>query len=69
MLDANLKSQLQSYFERIQLPLELVASLDDSAKSQEMKELLEDIAPLSDKITLRLDGVDARKPLAGIRVL
>ena len=36
MLDANLKSQLQSYFERIQMPLELVASLDDSAKSQEM---------------------------------
>ena len=62
MLDANLKGQLQSYFERIQLPLELVASLDDSAKSQEMKQLLEDIAPLSDKITLRLDGNDARKP-------
>ena len=62
MLDANLKGQLQSYFERIQMPIELVASLDDSAKSQEMKELLEDIVPLSDKITLRLDGVDARKP-------
>ncbi len=62
MLDANLKGQLQSYFERIQMPLELVASLDDSAKSQEMKELLEDIAPLSDKISLRLDGTDARKP-------
>ena len=62
MLDANLKGQLQSYFERIQMPIELVASLDDSAKSQEMKELLEDIVPLSDKITLRLNGSDPRKP-------
>ncbi len=62
MLDANLTSQLKTYFERITMPLELVASLDGSAKAQEMKTLLEQMAPLSDKITLRLDGDDARKP-------
>ena len=62
MLDADLKSQLQAYLEKVAHPIELVASVDDSESSQELKSLLEDIAPLSDKIALRLDGVDARKP-------
>jgi alkyl hydroperoxide reductase subunit F len=62
MLDANIKSQLQAYFERIQMPIELVASLDDSAKALEMRELVEEVAALSDKISVRLDGDDARKP-------
>jgi alkyl hydroperoxide reductase subunit F len=39
-----------------------VASLDDSAKSQEMLELLQDIAELSDKVSMRKDGQDSRKP-------
>ena len=34
MLDANLKNQLKAYLEKITRPIELVASLDDSAKSQ-----------------------------------
>jgi alkyl hydroperoxide reductase subunit F len=62
MLDANIKSQLQAYFERIQMPIELVASLDDSAKAIEIRELVEEVAALSDKISVRLDGHDARKP-------
>ena len=33
MLDANLKTQLQGYLTRITMPIELVASLDDSALS------------------------------------
>ena len=41
MLDANLKSQLQGYLERISQPVEIVASLDDGEKSAEMLELLE----------------------------
>ena len=36
MLDANLKAQLKSYLERVTQPIEIVASLDDGAKSQEM---------------------------------
>ena len=40
MLDATLKTQLKAYLERITQPIELVASLDDSAKSREMQELL-----------------------------
>ncbi|WP_130618922.1 alkyl hydroperoxide reductase subunit F [Dyella amyloliquefaciens] len=62
MLDADLKTQLQAYLEKVVHPIELLASLDNSEKSQELKALLEDIAPLSDKITLRLDGNDARRP-------
>lgn len=62
MLDANIKAQLKTYLERLVAPIELVASLDDSAKSQEMRELLEEVASVSDKVSLLENGVDARKP-------
>ena len=62
MLDANLKSQLQAYLEKVTQPFEIVASVDDSEKSAEMQALLNDIVSLSDKITLRSDGDDNRKP-------
>jgi alkyl hydroperoxide reductase subunit F len=63
MLDETLKSQLAAYLERVTLPIELVASLDDSSTAIEMRDLLETIQSLrSDKITLRTDGTDARKP-------
>jgi alkyl hydroperoxide reductase subunit F len=69
MLDADLKSQLQAYLEKVVHPIELVASLDQGEKSQELKALLEDIASLSDKISLSLDGQDARKPSFAINRL
>jgi len=62
MLDANLKAQLKSYLERVTQPIEIVASLDDGAKSQEMLELLKDVASLSSQITLLDSGSDVRKP-------
>ncbi|MGR6587594.1 alkyl hydroperoxide reductase subunit F [Stutzerimonas zhaodongensis] len=62
MLDSNLKAQLKTYLEKVTQPFEIVASLDDGAKSQEMLAMLEDITSLSDKITLRTDGNDVRKP-------
>src|SRR5690554_2419869 len=62
MLDANLKAQLQAYLEKVTQPFEIVASLDNSAKSTELQNLLEEIAGMSDKITLRTDGDDARTP-------
>lgn len=62
MLDANLKAQLKSYLERVTQPIEIVASLDDGAKSQEMHELLKEVASLSTQITLLDNGGDARKP-------
>ena len=63
MLDANLKTQLQAYLEKVVRPIEIVASLDDSEKSREMEELLGEIVLLSDKISLveRRDA-DAHTP-------
>jgi alkyl hydroperoxide reductase subunit F len=63
MLDANTQTQLSAYFERITRPIELVASLDDRPASQEMRELLAEIAALAPaKIAARFDGQDARRP-------
>ncbi|RZJ61655.1 MAG: alkyl hydroperoxide reductase subunit F, partial [Acidovorax sp.] len=63
MLDEQLKTQLSAYLERVQQPFELVASLDDSETARDMLDLLTTIQSLrSDKITLRTDGNDARKP-------
>jgi alkyl hydroperoxide reductase subunit F len=63
MLDDTLKTQLAAYLERVTLPIEMVASLGEDSNSVEMRELLETIQALrSDKISLRTDGTDARKP-------
>ncbi|GAB4568981.1 MAG: alkyl hydroperoxide reductase subunit F [Rhizobacter sp.] len=62
MLDANLTAQLKAYLERVREPFEMVASLDDSENSRDMRTLLEQIAELSPLITLKTDGTDARKP-------
>ncbi len=62
MLDANLKTQLKAYLERLVMPIELVSSLDDGEKSGELAELLEEIASLSDKITVRRADDDPRRP-------
>ncbi|BAU72926.1 alkyl hydroperoxide reductase subunit F [Metapseudomonas furukawaii] len=62
MLDANLKTQLKAYLEKVTQPFEIVASLDDSDKSRELLGLLQDIVGLTDKITLKTDGADARRP-------
>ena len=40
MLDATLKTQLAAYLQKLQLPIELVASLDDREEAQQMRELL-----------------------------
>ncbi|HSI55391.1 MAG TPA: alkyl hydroperoxide reductase subunit F [Ramlibacter sp.] len=47
MLDAQLKAQLASYLERISQPVEIVATLDDTPASAEMRALLKDIAEAS----------------------
>ena len=62
MLDDNIKAQLKTYLERLQQPIEIVASLDAGAKSAQMRQMLAEIAGLSRLITLRTDGTDARKP-------
>ncbi|MFP3368240.1 alkyl hydroperoxide reductase subunit F [Pseudomonas sp. SIMBA_068] len=62
MLDATLKSQLKTYLERVTQPIEIVASLDDGAKSRELHDLLVEIAGLSNLITFSAEGTDARRP-------
>jgi alkyl hydroperoxide reductase subunit F len=62
MLDANLKTQLKTYLEKVTRPIEIVASLDDSAKSAEMNELLEEITSLSERISLVHRDDNERKP-------
>lgn len=52
MLDANMKSQLKAYLERLERPVEIIAFADDGAKSREMLALLDDIRTLSDKISV-----------------
>jgi alkyl hydroperoxide reductase subunit F len=58
VLDANLKQQLQAYLGRMIQPVEIVATLDDSDAAREMHELLEDVAGLSNLITLELRAAD-----------
>jgi len=63
MLDANIKQQLKAYMEKLQQPIELVAAYDDSDKSQELRQLLEEIEPMSEKISLRTEeSNDVRRP-------
>jgi NADH-dependent peroxiredoxin subunit F len=62
MLDSTIQAQLEAYLERLQHPIELVASLDDRPASAEMRELLTEIGALNDKVTVRFDGHDARRP-------
>ena len=63
MLDTTLQTQLKAYLERLQRPVELVATLDDSATSKELRDLLHEIRALSDKITVvEKNDADVRKP-------
>ena len=64
MLDTTLQTQLKAYLERLQRPVELVATLDDSATAKEVRELLNEIKALSDKITVveKNDLANVRKP-------
>ena len=67
MLDANLTQQLQTYLGNLREPIELVASLGDDAKSAQTRELLTEIAALSDLVTASFDGTDERRPSFVIR--
>jgi alkyl hydroperoxide reductase subunit F len=62
MLDATLKSQLRAYLERLQHDVHLIASLDDSEASGQMRTLLTEITELSPRVIARFDGHDERRP-------
>ena len=67
MLDTAMQTQLKTYLANLREPIELVASLDDSAKSAQTRELLGEIAALHDMVSASFDGDDARKPSFVIR--
>jgi alkyl hydroperoxide reductase subunit F len=67
MLDTTLRAQLKAYLDRITLPVELIASLDDRPASAQMRELLEEIATLNDKVSVRLDGDHPRRPSFAVK--
>ncbi len=62
LLDAATTAQLKTYLGNLRRPIELVASLGEGPKSAELRGLVEEIAVLSDKVTARFDGTDARRP-------
>ncbi len=62
MLDSEMSAKLQNYMELLRRPFTINASLGNDDKSAGMRVLLQQIAAMSDKITLQLDGNDARKP-------
>ncbi|HNN86499.1 MAG TPA: alkyl hydroperoxide reductase subunit F, partial [Pseudomonadales bacterium] len=55
MLDTNVKAQLEQYIALLENPIELVMAPDASNTSLEMRNLLQEIAALSDKIRFRED--------------
>ncbi len=60
MLEAGLRAQLQGYLEGLQETVEVAASIDDSAASGEMLELLRDIASMSPRISLAVRREDSQ---------
>jgi alkyl hydroperoxide reductase subunit F len=69
MLDAQLTAQLATYLGNVTAPIELVASLDESAKSVELLGLLNEIAALSDLITVDRRDDALRRPSFAINRL
>ncbi|WP_430444648.1 alkyl hydroperoxide reductase subunit F [Sphingorhabdus contaminans] len=67
MLDAATTAQLKTYLGNLRTPVELVATLDDSPKSSEMRTLVEEVAAQSDLVTARFDGQADRVPSFSIR--
>jgi len=61
MLDANIKTQLKGYLLNLRVPIELTAYFDEGDASREMRALLDDIASLSDKVSLKLGDPEGQR--------
>ncbi|MEY4174814.1 MAG: hypothetical protein RI900_1979 [Actinomycetota bacterium] len=66
MLEPTLAAQLKTHLQRLALPIELAAALDDSPKSAQLAELLDQIAGLSPLISVTQFD-DERRPSFAIR--
>jgi alkyl hydroperoxide reductase subunit F len=67
MLDAATTAQLKTYLANLRTPVELVATLDDSPKSAEMRALVETVVEQSHLLSARFDGHADRVPSFAIR--
>lgn len=67
MLEASLANQLKALLANVTMPVDLVSTLDDSAKSAELAELLDEIASMSEHIAHDRTGDDPRSPSFLIR--
>lgn len=66
MLEQAIKDQLAGYLQRLEAPIDIVASLDGSEKSEKIKQFVTEVAELSDQVTARFDGENTRRPSFGI---
>ncbi|MCM0610390.1 MAG: alkyl hydroperoxide reductase subunit F [Ideonella sp. WA131b] len=63
MLDDAIKTQLAAYLQRLQQPIDLIGSLDDSETAADMRALISEVAALHPTmVSARFDGQAARKP-------
>ena len=63
MLDAAIKNQLQAYLGKVNHDVEIIASLDNGEKSQEMRAMLQDIVGLSPHLSyVERNDDNERKP-------
>lgn len=67
MLDQNTKQQLKAYLEKLKTNIELVLTLDESDTANKLSGLADDIASVSDKVSVKNDdSSSARKPVMAI---
>lgn len=52
LLDTNIVEQLKAYFDKIEIPVEIISFLNDSNKSKELKEFLKEINAISEKVNV-----------------
>ena len=67
ILSVKLASEIKNYLDKIVRPVMLVASLDDSQSSSDYLTLLKELVSLSNKIVVRTDGQNIRKPSVQIQ--
>jgi len=66
-LDITIRNQLQDYMARLVSPIKLLANVDESASSQEMLGMLEEVTSLSEKINLNKE-TDVSKRIPSFEV-
>ncbi|MEM7081624.1 MAG: alkyl hydroperoxide reductase subunit F [Pseudomonadota bacterium] len=67
MLDANIKQQLNTYLQNLVQPIELGLALDDSNKARELENLANEIAGLSEYVSVKtINEQEGRRPLMSV---